>query len=233
VDGSTEQTTAPDGIGDGPATVITGGAPAGTTGSVVRYRVPATEGLGVTVSAGQRIAIIDVAGGQVGDVFAFNREDMSEYLSSSHTRAHNFRVFPGVGEPFVSSLRRPMLRVLADTSPGYHDMLIAACDPPRYAQLGVEGWHASCAENLMTALARMGLAVGHVPQPFNIFMRTPPLEDGTIAFLAAESAAGDRFEMEALMDLVLVVSACPSDLVGINAGGLSDLAVELSPLSPA
>jgi hypothetical protein len=25
------------------------------------------------------------------------------------------------------------------------------------------------------------------------------------------------------------VSACPSDLVGINAGGLTDLAIELSP----
>jgi uncharacterized protein YcgI (DUF1989 family) len=34
--------------------------------------------------------------------------------------------------------------------------------------------------------------------------------------------------MEALMDLVLAVSACPSDIVGINAGGLTDLAIELS-----
>jgi uncharacterized protein YcgI (DUF1989 family) len=31
------------------------------------------------------------------------------------------------------------------------------------------------------------------------------------------------------MDLVVVVSACPSDLVGINAGGLSDFAIELWP----
>jgi uncharacterized protein YcgI (DUF1989 family) len=195
--------------------------------SPARYRVPATEGIAVNVDAGQRIAIIDVDGGQVGDVFAFHRDDLTEYLSASHTRAHNFRVFPAVGEPFVSNLRRPMLRLLADTSPGYHDLLIAACDPPRYAQLGVEGWHASCAENLMTALARVGLAVAHVPQPFNIFMRTPPREDGTIAFLPAESAPGDRVELEALIDLVLVVSACPSDLVGINAGVLSDLAIEL------
>jgi uncharacterized protein YcgI (DUF1989 family) len=196
--------------------------------TVVRHRVPATEGLAVTIDAGQKIAIIDVDGGQVGDVFAFNRDDLSEYLSASHTRAYNRRVFPAVGEPFVSSRRRPMVRVLRDTSPGYHDLLIAACDPPRYQQLGVEGWHASCAENLSTALARMDLTVSPVPQPFNIFMHTPPVEDGTIAFLPAESAPGDRFEMEALMDLVLAVSACPSDIVGINAGGLTDLAIELS-----
>jgi uncharacterized protein len=199
-----------------------------TTG--VRHRVPATEGLAVTVEAGQQVAIVDVEGGQVGDVFAFNRDDLSEYLSASHTRAYNRRVFPAAGEPFVSSRRRPMLIVLRDTSPGYHDLLIAACDPVRYEQLGVEGWHASCAENLANALARMELSVSHVPQPFNIFMHTPPVEDGTIAFLPAESSPGDRFEMEALMDLVLVVSACPSDIVGINAGGLSDLAIEVSPV---
>src|ERR1700738_4718551 len=98
--------------------------------------VAARTGLAVAVDAGQRITIVDVAGGQVGDFFAFNRDDLTEYLSASHTRAYNSRLLPAVGECFVSSRRRPMLKVLADSSPGCHDMLIAACDAPRYAQLG-------------------------------------------------------------------------------------------------
>jgi uncharacterized protein YcgI (DUF1989 family) len=34
--------------------------------------------------------------------------------------------------------------------------------------------------------------------------------------------------MEALQDLVVVLSACPSELSGINAGHLSDLELEIS-----
>lgn len=199
---------------------------------IEHHRVAARTGLAVEVAKGQRVTIVDLDGGQVGDFFAFNSNDMSEYLSASHTRAFNSRVFPLPGQPFVSSRRRPMLRVLKDTSPGYHDMLIAACDPPRYEQLGVEGWHASCAENLTAALDKAGRATPHVPQPFNVFMRTPATLEGEIVWLLAESKAGDRFEMEALQDLVVVLSSCPSELSGINAGELSDLELEVAKRGP-
>jgi uncharacterized protein YcgI (DUF1989 family) len=191
--------------------------------------VAARTGLAVAVDAGQRITIVDVAGGQVGDFFAFVRDDLTEYLSASHTRAYNSRLFPEVGQPFVSTRRRPILRVLGDTSPGYHDMLIAACDAVRYEQLGAVGWHASCAENMQSALTAVGVDVGRVvPQPFNVFMRTPANPDGTISWLPAESRPGDRFEMEALVDLWVALSACPSDMVGINAGELSDLELQVT-----
>jgi len=193
------------------------------------HRVPARGGLAVDVSKGDAVTIVDAEGGQVGDVFAFNSDDPTEYLSASHTRAFNSALFPAVGQAFMSSHRRPMLTVVADTSPGYHDMLIAACDPARYEQLGVEGWHASCAENLATAMSDHGIEITHVPQPFNIFMRTPAQADGTIAWLPAETAPGDRFEMVAEMDLVVAVSACPSDLAGINTGELSELLIEITP----
>jgi uncharacterized protein YcgI (DUF1989 family) len=193
------------------------------------HLVPARGGLAIPVDAGQRIAIVDVSGGQVGDFFAFVRDDTTEYLSASHTRAYNSRLFPEIGQPFVSTRRRPILTVLADTSPGYHDMLIAACDPVRYEQLGAVGWHASCAENMQSALAAVGVDVGPVvPQPFNLFMRTPAGPDGIISWLPAESRPGDRFEMEALVNLWAVLSCCPSDMVGINAGELSPLEMQVS-----
>jgi uncharacterized protein YcgI (DUF1989 family) len=192
------------------------------------YAVPARAGLAVPVAAGDAVTIVDVDGGQVGDFFAFSAHDPTEYLSASHTRAFTSRVFPAAGQAFMSSLRRPMLTVVGDTSPGYHDLLVAACDPTRYRQLGVEGWHASCAENLTTALAAHGMAPTHIPQPFNVFMRTPATLDGSIVWLPAESRPGDRFEMVAEMDLIVALSACPSDLSGINAGDLSDLALVVS-----
>ena len=44
--------------------------------------IPAREGRGVRVAAGQRFRVIDVEGGQVADTFAFRADDISEYHSA-------------------------------------------------------------------------------------------------------------------------------------------------------
>ncbi|MFJ6686976.1 DUF1989 domain-containing protein [Streptomyces werraensis] len=185
--------------------------------------IPAGEGRAVFVDAGQRVKIIDVEGQQVGDVFAFARDNLREYHSASHTRAHVNRLFPAVGEQFVTSLRRPILTLVEDSSPRRHDMLIAACDPARYAALAAPSHHASCAQNMQDALATIGLSTDTVPQPINIFMDIPVGGDGALTWETAPSRPGDSITFEAEIDCVLVVSACPQDLVGINAGAPTPL----------
>lgn len=194
-----------------------------------RVLVPAREGRAVVVGAGQRLRIEDVEGQQVGDVFAFVHGDVSEYVSAAHTRGHVNRLVPQVGEEFVTTKRRPVLRLVEDTSPGVHDLLIAACDPERYAALGAEPAHASCAANLRTALGALDLTTTTVPQPINIFMRIQIEPDGALRWRPAASRAGDAVTFEALLDCVVVVSACPQDLVDVNGPGPSPLALDLLP----
>lgn len=195
--------------------------------------VPAGTGRAVRVVNGERVRVVDVAGGQVGDVFAFvappGADVLDEHHSAQHTRAAISRLFPAVGEPFVTERRRPVLRLAEDASPGIHDMLIAACDPARYAALGAPG-HRSCAENLRHALAAAGLShAGPTPQPINVFMEIPVGPGGELQWLAASSTAGASITFEAVLDCVVVVSACPQDIVGINAGALTSLAIEILP----
>jgi uncharacterized protein YcgI (DUF1989 family) len=185
-----------------------------------RIEVPAREGRAVRVAAGRTVRVIDVAGGQVGDLFAFAGPD--EYLSASHTRARTRRLFPAVGDAFDSNRRRPLLELVADDSPGVHDMLIAACDPERYRELGVHGPHASCAENLRRALPRAPF----VPQPVNLFMQIPVTGD-ELEFLPAPTAPGDSVTLRALVDLDVVLSACPQDVLRINGGLPTALEIEL------
>jgi uncharacterized protein YcgI (DUF1989 family) len=197
-----------------------------------RIEVPGGTGRAVRVRAGELVRVVDVEGGQVGDVFAFTLEapdehPRNEHHSAAHTRAATSRLFPAVGESFVTDRRRPILTLVADTSPGRHDMLIAACDPQRYAQLGSPG-HRSCATNLREALAAVGHPyAGPTPQPINVFMRIPVGADGTLSWLPAPTAAGDAITFRAELDAVVVVSSCPQDLVGINRGAPSPLAVEV------
>jgi uncharacterized protein len=192
-----------------------------------RIYVPAREGRAARVDAGRAFRVIDVEGGQVADLFAFSVDDVAEYASAEHTRAHVNRLFPGVGEQFVTNRRRPILRFEDDRSPGTHDMLCAACDPTRYAGLGVDDWHASCQENLQTAMAELGFGRVEVPQPINLFMNIPVEPDGSIGWEPARTKAGDAVTLRPELDCYIVVSACPQDIVPINGGNPTSIEIEL------
>ena len=123
----------------------------------------------------------------------------------------------------------PILTLEEDNTAGIHDMLIAACDPARYEGLGVEGWHASCEENLHHALEALGVEPipRFAPQPINLFMNTPARADGTIEWLPAETKAGEHVVLRAELNILVAVSACPQDIVAINQRRPSPIEIEL------
>ena len=190
--------------------------------------VPAREGRAVELARGDRIRVIDPNGGQVADVFAFCAGNLREYHSAEHTRVFVGRLFPHVGEQFVTNRRRPILTLAADESPGVHDMLCAACDPSRFALLGAQGWHASCQENLQKAMAALGHDDIEIPQPINLFMNIPVGLDASIGFERAQTKAGDSVTLRSELDVVVAVSACPQDMIPINSLNPTDIVLEVS-----
>ncbi len=189
----------------------------------VRVQVPGGEGRAVALQAGQVVRVIDVAGGQVGDLFAFSAADPGEYASAEHTRPGIGKLFPRPGDPVLTNRRRPILTVLEDTSPGRHDTLYAACDPARYASLGAAPGHRYCAVNLLETLRAHGVVPVTVPQPLNVFMDVRPQPDGTLASYPASSAPGDFIAFRAELDCLVVLSSCPMDIRPISAGGITPL----------
>jgi len=194
-----------------------------------RVVVSAREGVGLRLAASQRFEIVDVEGGQCGDLFAFRADDVGEYASAEHTRVHVNRLFPKPGERFVTNLRRPILLFEEDRTPGRHDMLVAACDPARFAELGVEGWHPSCQENLQLAMAELGHEHLEVPQPINLFTNIGLRPDRELEWLPALTEPGDSVIMRAEMDCYIVLSSCPQDILAINNKRPTALAIELLP----
>ena len=181
------------------------------------YTVAARQGRAVRLRTGQVLRIINTHGSQVCDTWAFNTENMAEYLSMEHARAAIDRTMPRVGDALLSNRRRPILTLLADTSPGVHDTLIAACDLPRYHGLGVQGYHDNCSDNLRLALQAVGLRAAEVPCPLNLWMNIPVHADSHIEWLAPVSAPGDYVDLRAELDCVVVMSACPQDIIAVNA----------------
>jgi uncharacterized protein YcgI (DUF1989 family) len=155
-----------------------------------------------------------------------------EFMSMPHSRAATLHLRPKVNDTLVSNLREPILTLIEDSSSGIHDTLMAACDPARYKGLGVDNWseHGSCAENLVLALKelneRAGLkgakgvgaevTINSVPAPLNLFMNIPWDDEGDLGFKAPKSKEGDFVRFKAERDIVVVMSACPQDVLEIN-----------------
>jgi uncharacterized protein YcgI (DUF1989 family) len=200
------------------------------TASPSLHPVPARSGWSARLAAGQSFRVIDVDGGQCADLWVFSADDPSECLSAQHTRVHMGAIYPAAGWTFVTSRRRPILRFVDDTSPGMHDCLVAACDSARYELLGAEPGHASCEDNLRAEARKQDLPVTFAPQPINVFAKFRVYDGGRLELEECVSQAGDAATFELLMDGIVVVSACPQDIIAFQPGGPTDMAVEV--LSP-
>lgn len=205
-------------------------APASTRFAAPRQTVlSARHGAAIPLRKGERLRITNLDGGQVVDMWAIAGVGLSEYLSMEHTRVALTKLVPRVGDRLFSSCRRPLLTLLEDTSPGVHDTLLAACDRERYRQLAGDDRHANCADNFRRALAERGVQADRVPAPLNLFMNIRWYEDGSLEFLPSPARPGDHVTLAAQTDVTVVLSACPMDLNPINAGGPSDIGLEVMP----
>jgi uncharacterized protein len=199
---------------------------------VTKHEIPARGGLAVRVEDGERLRITTPKGAQAADFFAYVADDLREWLSPAHSWVTTRSVKPRPGDAFLSRFRRPMLDFVEDGAGGMHDMMIAACDQARYEQFGFEGPHASCSENLRSAMARLGHPIEVIPQPVNFFTNTVIEADGRLLSPPNAVPPGGYVELLARMDLICVVSSCPFDLPipgwTINApGGPTELVVEV------
>jgi len=178
--------------------------------------IPAGRGAAVALAAGEALRLVNTFGSQVVDTWALNREDISEYLSVEHTRRMLFDLFPGKGDRLFSNRRTPMLLIEEDSSGVRHDMLLACCDSWLYRHYGCAEGHANCRDNFLAALAAIGIAASHVPNPLNLWMNIPVSENRKIALEPPASKPGDLVVLRALIDCILVFSACPMDVTPIN-----------------
>jgi uncharacterized protein YcgI (DUF1989 family) len=178
--------------------------------------IPARKGKAAPVRKGQTVKVINTKGQQVVDTWAFNADDLHEFMSMEHSRVAIGGIIPKLGSVLVTNRRRPILRIVADTSGGVHDTLLAACDRYRYEGLGCTEYHDNCTDNLVAALAALGFAPPEIPAPLNLFMNIPVIDGERIAFRPPVSTPGSYVALRAEMDCIFAFSACPQDLVPIN-----------------
>ncbi len=182
-----------------------------------QIKIPARHARAAFVRKKTLVKVINTYGTQVVDCWAFNPENISEFMSMEHCRVALDSCWPQVGDTMVTNQRRPILKIVEDTC-GVHDTLLAACDRYRYEQLGCKEYHRNCTDNLWQAMVEAGYKPTDTPSPFNLWQNTPPEEGGRIGQYPAASKKGDYVVMHAEMDLVICLSCCPQDITKINSG---------------
>ena len=183
--------------------------------------IPVRSGKVLQLRAGQSVKVINTHGQQVVDTWAFSVADLGEFMSMEHARVAMGHIIPKIGDRLVTNRRRAILQIVEDTSGGIHDMLIAACDRWRYEQLGCPTYHDNCTDNLAAAMRELGLVVPETPSPLNLFMNIPVHDGDHIEFLPPVSTPGSYVTLQAEMDCIVVLSACPQDMIPINGAAMS------------
>lgn len=182
--------------------------------------VKAGHGSALELETGKSLRLINTYGTQVVDLWAWNKSDLKEYLSTEATRVWSQKLNPTLGDTLVTNFRNPILTIVEDTSPGIHDSFMACCDAQRYARLGVVGYHRNCFDNMLESISELGHTV---PNPtlasLNVFMNIAVQRDGiSLATKPVMTKPGDFITFRAEMDCIISLSACPQDIVKIQSG---------------
>lgn len=178
--------------------------------------IPARKGIAAWMKKGQSVRIVNTFGSQVVDTWAFNADDPREFMSMEHSRVSMQRAAPKPGLALVTNKRRPILTMIEDSSPGVHDTTLAACDVYRYQLLGAKDYHDNCTDNLANALASIGIELPFTPCPMNLWENSRVMPDYTQVIEPPVSKPGDHVIFRAEMDIAIVFSCCPQDMVPTN-----------------
>ncbi|WP_226568547.1 urea amidolyase associated protein UAAP2 [Mangrovibacter yixingensis] len=188
-------------------------SPRVTHDALYRMAVPAGDYWLYRIEAGQTLRITDLEGNQAADTLFFNADDTAERYSVTDTLRGQGNLFLTTGSVLRSNEDRPMLTIVADTC-GRHDTLGGACatesNTVRY-DLEKRHMHA-CRDSWMLAVAEhpeYGLTRRDITHNINFFMNVPVTEQGDLTFADGISAPGKYVELEAHMNVLVLISNCP------------------------
>ncbi len=181
--------------------------------AVFRETVPAGDYFLHRIEKGQTFRILDLEGNQAADTLFYNADDVSERYSAMDTIRGQGNVYLTAGTVLRSNEDRPMLTITADTC-GRHDTLGGACatesNTVRYS-LEKKCMHA-CRDSWMLAInenEEYGLSKSDITHNINFFMNVPVTPEGGLTFEDGISGAGKYVEMEAEMNILVLISNCP------------------------
>lgn len=178
--------------------------------TVQDHYIAAEAPFSTVVKKGQILRIEDSFGQQAIDTLFYNADDFSERYSSQDTMREQGAAYISTGTKIISSEGRVMATMTADTC-GRHDTSAGACscesNTVRFGHY-TKYLHA-CRDNFVLEVSKHGMSKRDVVANINFFMNVPIEPSGEMTIVDGISAPGDYVELQAEMDVLLVISNCP------------------------
>ncbi|NNJ24302.1 DUF1989 domain-containing protein [Alienimonas chondri] len=190
-----------------------------------RRRIAPCTGIAFELKRGERLRVIDPGGRQVSDLLCYPADDVREFLSCGRTFDYEETLLLTTGNFLWSNRSNKLMKIVADTC-GRHDFLLTPCSPEMYRILYGLDDHPSCFANLAERLGPYGIEPDAIPGTFNCFMNVQFQPSGKISVETPLSEPGDAVEFEALVDLIVGLTACPSETT--NGGSVGPIDFEIT-----
>ncbi|MHA6645482.1 DUF1989 domain-containing protein [Mesorhizobium sp. A623] len=177
-----------------------------------------------TLRADQILRIVDVDGCQAVDLICYNANNTADRYSSSNTIKVNESIFVVKGTKLYSDDGNVLMTVTDDTY-GRHDTICGSCNAgTNRVRHGVDHGP-SCRDNFIQALAEHGLGSRDIVPNVNIFMYLPVGPNGEMPIVGGQSKPGERVELTANMDVLVIFSNCPQTNNSVNNYKLTPIEV--------
>jgi hypothetical protein len=187
-------------------------SPRDPAAAVYAETLPSGQGWTHVLKRGQFFRIVDLEGNQAVDTLFYAAADACERYSAVDTIREQGSIYLTTGSRLLSSEGRVLLTIVADTC-GRHDTLGGACaaesNQVRYA-LDKKHMH-NCRDTFLLTLACKTHDMGKrdLAANINFFMNVPVTPEGELTFEDGVSAPGRYVELQAEVDVRVLISNCP------------------------
>jgi len=162
---------------------------------------------GARLARGQVVRFIDLEGQQAVDFLCYNAEDTRDRYNAANTMKMAGNLYLNTGTVLYGEYASALMKVVGSSCPN-HDT-IGGCCSVEINQLRYGVRTHSCRSNFLHELSKLRMGEPDIVANVNWFMSVPVGADGAMAICDSPSRPGDHVDVEALTDVLAVISNCP------------------------
>ena len=162
---------------------------------------------GARLARGQIVRFIDLEGQQAVDFLCYNAHDTRDRYNAANTMKIAGNLYLNPGTVLYGEYATALMKVVASSCPN-HDT-IGGCCSVEINQLRYGRRTHSCRANFLHELSKFRMGEPDIVANVNWFMAVPIGASGEMAITDGPSKAGDYVDVEALTDVLAVISNCP------------------------
>lgn len=174
------------------------------------FVIPARKPWSGVVKQGQVLRIVDLESQQAVDTILYNAHNTTERYSAQDTLTAQGAAYIEAGTALISNEGNVMATLVADTC-GRHDTSAGACScESNTVRFGhhTRYMHA-CRENFLLEVSKYGMSKRDIVGNINFFMNVPISPDGEVNIDDGISEPLGYVDLQAEMDVLVVISNCP------------------------